>query len=96
MQSHVNVAVLGSGVSGVSIAAHLAMRGMRHVLLLEAHEIGSQTRSQAADLMPLLHATALLTEMLRDSLTVCATFTGDIGHNMQFHHMGWLQIRAEC
>jgi glycine/D-amino acid oxidase-like deaminating enzyme len=92
MQSNVDVAVLGGGVFGTSVAAHLAMRGRRRVLLVEAHGIGSQTSSQAAGLVPLLRSSEPLTEMARYSLMVFETFGRDIGHDIQFHQVGSLKL----
>lgn len=92
MQSEVDVAVLGGGVFGTSVAAHLAMRGRRRVLLVEAHGIGSQTSSQAAGLVPLLRSSEPLTEMARYSLMAFETFGRDIGHDIQFHQVGSLKL----
>jgi glycine/D-amino acid oxidase-like deaminating enzyme len=92
MRSDVDVAIIGGGVFGASVAAHLAMRGCHNVLVLEAHEIGSQTSSQAAGLVPLLRSSVHLTEMARYSLTVFDTFARDIGTDIQFRQVGSLKL----
>jgi glycine/D-amino acid oxidase-like deaminating enzyme len=92
MRANVDVAIIGGGVFGSSIAAHLALRGIRDVLLVEANEIGSQTSSQAAGLVPLLRSSEVLTEMARYSLAVFETFARDIGQDIQFHQVGSLKL----
>ncbi|MGH8071483.1 MAG: FAD-dependent oxidoreductase, partial [Candidatus Entotheonellia bacterium] len=51
MTMHSNVVVIGGGVFGTSTAYHLARKGGREIVLLEAREVGSQTSSQAAGLI---------------------------------------------
>src|SRR5919108_2526920 len=92
MRSDVDVAIIGGGVFGTSVAAHLAMLGCHNVLVLEAHEIGSQTSSQAAGLVPLLRSSGHLTEMARYSLRVFETFARDIGADIQFRQVGSLKL----
>jgi glycine/D-amino acid oxidase-like deaminating enzyme len=92
MRSTVEVAIIGGGVFGASAAAHLAKRGLRDVLLIEAHDIGSQTTSRAAGLVPLLRSNELLTEMARYSLECFETFARDIGEDIQFHPVGSLKL----
>jgi sarcosine dehydrogenase len=92
MRSNVDVAIIGGGVFGASVAAHLAVRGFHNALLVEAHEIGSQTSAQAAGLVPLLRSSVNLTEMARYSLTVFETFARDIGTDIQFHQVGSLKL----
>jgi glycine/D-amino acid oxidase-like deaminating enzyme len=92
MRSHVDIAIVGGGVFGTSIAAHLARCGHRDVVLIEAHDIGSQTTSQAAGLVPLLRASDHLTEMARYSLAAFETFADDTGHDLRFHQVGSLKL----
>jgi glycine/D-amino acid oxidase-like deaminating enzyme len=92
MRSTVEIAIIGGGVFGASAAAHLAKHGQRDVLLIEAHDIGSQTTAQAAGLVPLLRSNELLTEMARYSLECFETFRRDIGDDIQFHQVGSLKL----
>src|SRR2546428_11910480 len=43
-----DVVVVGGGVVGCSLAYHLALRGLRDVLILEREAVGSGTTSRAA------------------------------------------------
>jgi glycine/D-amino acid oxidase-like deaminating enzyme len=92
MRALVDVAIIGGGVFGASIVAHLARHGMRNALLLEALDIGSQTSSQAAGVVPLLRASEPLTEMARYSVAAFEMFTEDIGHDIQFQQVGSLKL----
>jgi glycine/D-amino acid oxidase-like deaminating enzyme len=92
MRSPVAVAIVGGGIFGTSIAAHLARRGRRDVLVIEAHQVGSQTTSQAAGLVPLWRRSQPLTEMARYSLSAFARFGEDTGHDIGFRQVGSLKL----
>ncbi|WP_226569318.1 glycine oxidase ThiO [Bacillus stratosphericus] len=50
MKKHYDVAIIGGGIIGMSIAYHLAKAGKK-VILLEANEVGKQTTSAAAGML---------------------------------------------
>ena len=48
MQSHANVVIIGGGIIGTSVAYHLAQRGVRDVVLVEADRVGSGSSGRSA------------------------------------------------
>ena len=57
------VVVIGGGIVGCSVAYHLALRGVRDVLLLERRSLTCGTTWHAAGLVGQLRATQNLTRL---------------------------------
>ena len=55
MKTNYQAIVVGGGVVGVSIAYHLALRGLKDVLVLERDELTSGSTWHAAGLLPLFN-----------------------------------------
>ena len=55
MKTNYHAIVVGGGVVGVSIAYHLALKGLKDVLLLERDELTSGSTWHAAGLLPLFN-----------------------------------------
>ena len=55
MKTNYQAIVVGGGVVGVSIAYHLALKGLKDVLLLERDELTSGSTWHAAGLLPLFN-----------------------------------------
>ncbi len=92
MRTGAEVVIVGGGVFGCSVAAHLAERGQRDLLLLEAGEIGAQTSSQAAGHVQFLRPRDDLTEMARYGLSVFPDFARVTGQDIGFHRSGSLRL----
>ena len=63
LPSRVRIVIIGGGVGGTSVAAHLAERGERDVLLLERAELTSGSTFHSAGLVGQLRADPALTRM---------------------------------
>jgi glycine/D-amino acid oxidase-like deaminating enzyme len=82
MKDRAEIVVVGAGIAGSSIAMHLARLGRRDVLVLEQGELVSGTTSHAPGLVGQLRASASLTRLLTDSVTLYRTlrFEGATGY----------------
>ena len=65
--SHARAVIIGGGVSGCSVAYHLAKLGWKDVVLLERKQLTSGTTWHAAGLIAQLRATANMTKLAKYS-----------------------------
>jgi glycine/D-amino acid oxidase-like deaminating enzyme len=84
----IDVVVIGGGVFGTSTAYHLARKGGRDILLLEARRVGSQTSSQAAGLIRSLRGSAVGAQMALHSIEAFERFRDEIGHDIGAQQSG--------
>ena len=78
MKGSAEVVIIGAGITGCSIAYHLAERGMRDVLVLEKDEIGRGATADAAGGIRLQFSTRANIELSRYSLNVWENFQGTL------------------
>jgi glycine/D-amino acid oxidase-like deaminating enzyme len=88
MTTQVDVVVIGGGVFGTSTVYHLARKGGRGILLLEAHTVGSQTSSQAAGLIRSLRGSSVGTHMALYSIEAFERFQEEVGHDLGIQQSG--------
>jgi len=88
MTAQVDVVVIGGGVFGTSTAYHLARKGGRDILLLEARTVGSQTSSQAAGLIRSLRGSSVGTHMALYSIEAFERFQEEVGHDLGMQQSG--------
>ena len=91
MIASTDVAVVGSGAFGASVAYHLARRGVR-VAVLERTRLASQTSPRAAGLTSQVRATPALTRLARRAVEKLAAFTDETGQPLRFTQSGALKI----
>ncbi len=82
--------IIGAGITGCSIAYHLAERGMRDVLVLEKDQIGRGATADAAGGIRLQFSTRANIELSRYSLNVWENFKELFGIDIAFHQQGYL------
>jgi sarcosine oxidase subunit beta len=71
--------IIGGGVTGVSIAYHLAARGVRDVLVLERHFLGAGGTGRSVGIVRQLYPTPETTRMVVRSLAVFRDFANVVG-----------------
>ncbi len=92
MITRASVIVIGSGGFGSSTAYHLARRGVRDVVLLDRHELGSQTSPRAAGLTSKLASTELGIRMIHEAVETLARLEADTGHGVGFTRVGAMRV----
>lgn len=88
---HVGHVVVGGGIVGLSIAAHLAMRGAP-VAVLEANVLGSGTTWHAAGLVTASRSTTVLTRLASYGRDMYAGLQERTGIDVAFSPVGSLMV----
>lgn len=91
MSERYDVAVIGAGGLGLSVALHAALRG-RSVVLLDQDELGSQTSPRAAGLACQVKNDRLQTELSRISNERLMAFAGWAGVELVAHQAGGIKV----
>jgi sarcosine oxidase subunit beta len=84
------VVIVGGGVTGTSIAFHLAGRGVRDVLLLERHALASGGTGRSVGIVRQLYPTPETTQMVVRSLAVFRRFGEAVGGDAGYVACGCL------
>jgi glycine/D-amino acid oxidase-like deaminating enzyme len=87
-----DVVVIGSGGLGASTAFHLAARGAGDVVLLDRHELASQTSPRAAGLMSHARTTDLMVQLVQLATANLKRFTSDTGQPLDWTQPGSLKV----
>src|ERR1700733_10525936 len=91
MAVRVDVAVIGAGAFGLSVALHCALRG-RSVAVVERKTAGSQASRRAAGLFKSVQADPLRTTLARQSTGKVLSFEEWAGVPLAVHRSGSLLI----
>src|SRR5262249_28349634 len=92
MVDHADVIVIGSGALGSATAFYLAKRGARNVILVEKHDIASQTSPRAAGMVSCMRRTDLMTQLIRRAVEGIQHFTEETGQPLDWVHSGSLKV----
>ncbi|MEO1138456.1 MAG: FAD-dependent oxidoreductase [Pseudomonadota bacterium] len=86
------VVIIGGGVNGLSLAYHLAHRGVRDVLVLERNQLTSGTSWHAAGIVGPLRATPNMTRLAMEALAVFPRLEAETGMATGYRRTGgyWL------
>lgn len=92
MTSQADVIVIGSGGLGAAIPFHLVKRGVKHVALVDRHDIGSQTSPRAAGMVSCARKSDLMTNLIKLAAERIKRFTEDTGQPLHWVHSGSLKV----
>ncbi len=84
------VAIVGGGILGASVAYHLAVKGVRDVVVLERDTLGSGSTSRNAGGIRLQFSTEINVRLSQRSLPRIECFAEEMGVDPEFHQVGYL------
>jgi glycine/D-amino acid oxidase-like deaminating enzyme len=87
-----DVVVIGSGGFGASTAFHLADRGAGDVIVVDRHELASQTSPRAAGLVSHARTSDLMCEIVKRAAEKLERFTADTGQPLDWTRPGSLKV----
>jgi len=90
-----DVVIIGGGVVGCSLAYHLALRGLRDVLVLERDAIGSGTTSKAAGGIRAQFGTETEIRFSLESIAVFERFAEEFSVDPGYRKIGYLFLVSD-
>ena len=92
MRENADVAVIGGGVMGASIAFHLAQRRAGKILLLEKSHLGAASSGKSGAIIRQYYSHGLLTSMARHGLRTYRDFPDIVGGPPVFTQAGMVVV----
>jgi 4-methylaminobutanoate oxidase (formaldehyde-forming) len=87
-----DVVVIGSGGLGASTAFHLVARGAGDVVVIDKHELASQTSPRAAGLMSHARSSDLMVRLVQLATANLKRFTSETGRPLDWTQSGSLKV----
>jgi glycine/D-amino acid oxidase-like deaminating enzyme len=86
------VVIIGSSGLGAATAFYLAKRNAGVVVLVNRHEIGSQTSPRAAGMVSCMRKGELMTRLIKVAAATIRRFTEETGQPLDWVHSGSLKV----
>src|SRR4030067_2809459 len=90
MEKTADIVIIGGGVSGVSIAYHLALRKAGKIILLEKGQLGEGSTSRCVGGIRTQFSTEINIQFSIESLKRFEKFEDALGVNPEFKRIGYL------
>ena len=87
-----DVIVVGSGGLGAATAFSLVKRGVPRVVLVDRHDLGSQTSPRAAGMVSCVRKSDLMVAMIKIAVEKIRHFTEETGQPLDWVHSGSLRV----
>ncbi|MDP7585743.1 MAG: FAD-dependent oxidoreductase, partial [Verrucomicrobiota bacterium] len=94
MKDQAKVVIIGGGITGCSIAWHLAKRGWTDVLLLEKGELTSGTTFHSVGLVSQFRTSPALMRLMNYSIGLYDQFRDEGANNIGWHKVGSLRLAS--
>ena len=95
MKSRASVVVIGGGIIGTSIAYHLAQRGVRDVVLVEADMVGSGSSGRSAATILLQMSREMTIRLSQESFKEYLNFENQFGADTGYKPIGYLNLATK-
>jgi glycine/D-amino acid oxidase-like deaminating enzyme len=92
MIAQADVIVIGSGGLGAATAFYLAKSGRRSVVVLDRHDVGSQTSPRAAGMVSCVRKSDLMIALIKIACEKITRFSAETGHPLTWVRSGSLKI----
>src|ERR1700741_2798211 len=92
MISKADVIVIGSGGLGAATAYYLSKHKGLSVVLVDKHDIGSQTSPRAAGMVSCVRKSDLMISLMKEACRKIEAFTEETGQPLDWVHSGSLKI----
>ena len=92
MLKHADVVVIGSGGLGAATAFYLAKRNAGTVVLVDRHEIGSQTSPRAAGMVSCMRKGEVMIRLIKVAAAAIQHFAEETGQPLDWVHSGSLKV----
>lgn len=94
MRTHAHAVIIGGGITGCSIAYHLAKMGWRDIVLLEKGELTSGTTFHSVGLVTQFRTSNALMRLQNYSIALYDEFKRDIGDALGWYQVGSLRLAS--
>ena len=94
MKDQAKVVIIGGGITGCSIAWHLAKRGWTDVLLLEKGELTSGTTFHSVGLVSQFRTSPALMQLMNYSIGLYDQFKAEGANGIGWHKVGSLRLAS--
>jgi sarcosine oxidase subunit beta len=96
MNNTADVVIIGGGIQGISLAYHLARKGVPGVCVVEMNTLGSGSSGRSATVTAHSYTSAHCLELVKKSFAAYMRFEDELGADPGYERIGFLLIAGEA